>query len=120
MSLIEDQLDWTARDWEIAAAVLGTAAGRLLHTIAGLPETAPEHASRAPYNAECARIAVRLAQDAAHCAAQAESESDKIARFLGAPALFSPVDAPPGIGERTARAYRAYMERFPLVDDPRR
>lgn len=86
-SIIEDQRDWTMRDWEVAAGSLGEQArfliGLLLRskspatgcTAEGLWQTAQD---------ELQRVIVHLTIEAAHCASKAESEAQKLARFLGA------------------------------------
>lgn len=111
MSLYQEQADWTARDWEVAAAVLGTACGHLMHILSALPDNVfgQHDAMMFATNSETARIAIRLAQDAAHCADRALTEAERTARLLGV----SPFMNVP--------AYERYMdEKYSFVDDPRR
>ena len=86
-SIIEEQRDWTMRDWEIAAGTLGEQARFLLRLLT----------SSTPFGTDCSavqlwetsqdelqRVIVHLTTEAAHCASKAESEAIKLARFLGA------------------------------------
>lgn len=76
-----DETTWNHRDYEIAAAVVGLQAAQLLRIIAETPDNG--HVLRGVQNEEAARVAVWLARDAAHYANRAETEADKMARFLG-------------------------------------
>lgn len=86
-SIIEEQADWTMRDWEVAAGILGDQARFLVRLLTtSKPPSADCTAVELWQTAqgELERVIVHLTQEAAHCASKAESEAEKLARFLGA------------------------------------
>jgi len=86
-SIIEDQQDWTMRDWEVAADTLGDQArfliGLLLRSVAPDPGCDTSTQLWLAAQSELERVIVHLTQEAGRCARHAESEADKLARFLG-------------------------------------